>query len=180
MPSTIDSHPRRGLRRYSPLTVTDGTPKQKERYSRAWLVAAASAADFTYRIVTDDEHGVDMTVHSDDHTLDFQLKATSHPEIQDGCLIYDLDVRTYNLLRSTKRSAYGVLALVVVGDDTCGWLQISADCTHLTRSAYYLPIIGLPDTDNDSTIRLKVPLTNLLTADAMKSLMADEAARWVS
>lgn len=75
-------------RRYSP-TVGEGSPKQKERFSRAWVIAAASAADFTYEIVADDERGVDMTVHSHHDTLDFQLKATSNPEVQDGCLVFD-------------------------------------------------------------------------------------------
>ena len=96
----------------------DGSPKQKERFSRAWVIAAASAADFTYEIVVDDERGVDMTVHSHEHTIDFQLKATSSPEVQDGCLVHDLDVRTYNLLRSEQRSGYGVLAVIVIGTDT--------------------------------------------------------------
>lgn len=160
------------------MTVADGSPKQKERFSRAWLVAAAAAADFTYEIVTDDERGVDMTVNSGLHVVDFQLKATSKPEVQDGHLVHDLDVRTYDLLRSTLRSGYGVLALVVVGDDADKWHQMDANGTRLARSAYYLPLFGMPSTSNDSTIRLKIPLTNMLTATAMRMLMDAQAARW--
>ncbi len=96
------------VRRYSQSTMGDGSPKQKERFSRAWVIAAASAADFTYEIVADDERGVDMTVHSHEHTIDFQLKATGKPDIQDGSLVHDLDVRTYDLLRSETRTSYGV------------------------------------------------------------------------
>jgi hypothetical protein len=160
--------------------VGDGTPKQKERYSRAWVIAAASAADYTYRIVADDEHGVDMTVHSNSHTLDFQLKATSHPHVSEGHLLHDLDVRTYDLLRSPSRSGYGVLALVVVADDTGKWLDMDSAGTRIARSGYFLPMHGLPDTPNATTVRLKVPVSNLLTPDAMKSLMDAEAARWQS
>ena len=69
------------------------------------MIAAAAAADFTYEIVADDARGVDMTVHSQEQILDFQLKATSNPEIQGDCLVHDLDVRTYDLLRSKKRAA---------------------------------------------------------------------------
>lgn len=165
--------------RYSPI-VTVGSPKQKERFSRAWVIAAASAADYTYQIVADDEHGVDMTIYSHEHTLDFQLKATSAPEIQGNCLVHDLDVRTYNLLRSRRRSGYGVLALIVVGTDTSAW-HVMDDCgTSLTRSAYYLPLYGMPETSNTTTIRLKIPMSNLLTADAMRTLMSAEAARWAT
>jgi hypothetical protein len=163
--------------RYSPIAV-NGSPKQKERFSRAWVVAAAAAADFTYEIVADDERGVDMTVHSHDHTLDFQLKATSRPEVQDECLVHDLDVRTYNLLRSQQRSGYGVLALIVVADDTTAWHVMDQDGTSLTRSAYYLPLFGMPSTPNAATIRLKVPMANLLTPGAMRALMDAQAARW--
>jgi hypothetical protein len=164
-------------RRYGP-SVGDGAPKQKERFSRAWLIAAASAADFTYEIVADDERGVDMTIHSHEHTLDFQLKATSNPEFQDNCVIHDLDVRTYNLLRSTQRSGYGVLAVIVVGGDTAAWHVMDHDGTSLARSAYYLPLFGMPSTENEATIRLKVPLSNLLTAGGMQTLMDAQAARW--
>lgn len=158
--------------------MVDGSPKQKERFSRAWVVAAAAAANFTYQIVADDERGVDMTVHSNEHTLDFQLKATSNPDVQDNCLVHDLDVRTYNLLRSQQRSGYGVLAVIVVGDDTAAWHLMDDNGTSLTRSAYYLPLFGMPSTSNIATIRLKVPLTNLLTAGAMQALMEAQAARW--
>jgi len=160
--------------------VVDGSPKQKERFSRAWVVAAAAAANFTYEIVADDERGVDMTVHSHEHTLDFQLKATSNPDVQDGYLVHDLDVRTYNLLRSEQRSGYGVLAVIVVADDTSTWHVMNHDGTSLTRSAYYLPLFGLPSTSNAATIRLKVPMGNLLTPDAMQTMMDAQAARWAS
>lgn len=166
--------------RYSPVGMGDGSPKQKERFSRAWVIAAAATADFTYEIVADDERGVDMTVHNDLDTLDFQLKATSTPEIQDGHLIHDLDVRTYNLLRATNRSGYGVLALVVVSPDTGAWHSMGEAGTTLSRSAYYLPLFGSPETSNRATIRLKIPVVNLLTAEAMTLLMGAQAARWSS
>ncbi len=166
------------MRRYSRVIMGDGSPKQKERFSRAWVIAAAAAANFTYEIVADDERGVDMTVHSHEHTVDFQLKATSNPEIRDGYLLHDLDVRTYDLLRSKQRSGYGVLAVIVVGGDTSTWHVMNNTGTSLARSAYYLPLFGLPATQNQATIRLPVPMANLLTADAMRLLMAKQAARW--
>lgn len=170
----------RASRRYSHAVMGDGSPKQKERFSRTWIIAAAASADFTYEIVADDERGVDMTVHFGEHTIDFQLKATSSPQVQEGCLIHDLDVRTYDLLRSEQRSGYGVLAVMVVGADTATWLVMDDAGTSLVRSAYYLPILGMPATPNQATIRLKVPMTNLLTAGAMRTLMEAQAARWTS
>jgi len=154
--------------------------QQKERYSRAWIVAAASGADYRYDILMDDQDGVDMTVRDRRQLLDFQLKATSHPVVHDGHLIHDLDVRTYDLLRDPQRSGMGVLALVVVDEDPTDWLEMDSDSTLLARCAYYLPLLGLPDTQNTATVRLKVPVANLLTIDAMKRLMGQAAARWAS
>lgn len=165
---------------YSSVIVGDGSPKQKERFSRAWVIAAASAANFTYEIVADDERGVDMTVHGPEHIIDFQLKATSAPEIQDNHLVHDLDVRTYNLLRSETRSAYGVLAVVIVGGDTAEWHVMDDGGTRLTHAAYYLPLIGMPETQNAATVRLRLPMSNLLNADAMRTLMSAQAARWAA
>jgi hypothetical protein len=138
------------------VLVGDGAPKQKEWFSRAWVVAAASAANFTYEIVSDDVRGVDMTVHSGLHTLDLQLKATSHPEFKDGFLVHDLDVRTYELLRSPARAGYGVLVVVVVGADTDGWVDITAKRTKLPHAAYYLPLHAMGPVDNAATVRLYI------------------------
>lgn len=158
----------------------DGTTHQKEWFSRAWVVAAASAANFTYNIEKDDNRGVDMSVHQDVHTVDFQLKATSHPERQGDNLVFDLDVRTYNLLRVTNRSGYGVLVLAVMAGDTEEWVEITDSQTTLRYAAYYLPLMGLPPTDNAETIRLKIPLANLLTTEAMRLLMKAQEARWAA
>jgi hypothetical protein len=154
--------------------------QQKERFSRAWIVAAAAGADYTYDVIMDDLHGVDMTVHDGRRVLDFQLKATSHPIVKDDHLIHDLDVRTYDLLRDPERTGYGILALVVVHDDPLLWLDMDGAATRLARSAYYLPMAGLPAKANAATVRLRIPLSNLLTIEAMKSLMSLAAARWGS
>lgn len=156
----------------------DASPGQKERFSRAWVIAAAAAADFTYNIVVDDNYGVDMTVRSAAHAIDFQLKATSRPRINSGFLIHDLDVRTYDLLRSSNRSAGTVLGVVVVGEDTASWHDMDDTRTTLACAAYYLPLMGLPKTPSKRKVRLKVPLANLLTPEAMRDLMEMEAARW--
>lgn len=156
----------------------DGTTKQKEWFSRAGVIAAAASAGFSYAVVTDDDHGVDMTVHGGEHVIDFQLKSTSSPTVQNGFLLHDLDVRTYNLLSSTTRAGYGVLALVVVGGETDTWIQFNDDAILLRQTPYFLPLYGMPPTSNRATIRLKVPMSNLLTTEAMKDLMAAQAARW--
>jgi hypothetical protein len=151
-----------------------------ERYSRAWVVAAAAAADFTYTILSDDVHGVDMTVRGDHHSIDFQLKSTAKPDDKGDHLVFDLDVRTYDLLRQSQRTGLGVLALIVVDGDCDEWLAFDEGGTRLKWTAYYLSLHGQPPVPNTATVRLAVPKANLLTMSGMKALMAESAARWAS
>jgi len=151
-----------------------------ERYSRAWVVAAAAGADFTYQIHLDDVHSVDMTVRDDHHAIDFQVKSTAGPIDQGDAIAFDLDVTAYNRLRTTNRSGLGVLALVVVDDDRDKWLTFDEDGTRLMWTAYYLCLHGAPSVENEAKVRLKVPKANVLTIEAMKGLMLTSAARWAS
>jgi len=149
-----------------------------ERYSRAWVVAAAAGADFTYSVFGDDVYSVDMTVRDDLDAIDFQVKSTTVPIEQDDEIAFDLDITAYDRLRKVNRAGLGVLVLVVVDQDREGWLTFDGEGTHLKWAAYYLCLLGAPDVPNTSTVRLRVPKANLLTIEAMKSLMAQSAARW--
>lgn len=151
-----------------------------ERYSRAWVVAAAAGADYSYTILPDDVHGVDMTVRHDFHSIDFQLKSTAVPNDKGDHIAFDLDVSTYDLLRQPQRSGLGALALIVVDDDRDEWLVFDKGGTRLKWAAYYLSLCDEPPVLNKSTVRLKIPKANLLTIDGMKALMAESAARWAS
>jgi hypothetical protein len=151
-----------------------------ERYSRAWIVAAAAGADFTYTILPDDVHGVDMTVRDDRHAIDFQLKSTTVPIDQGDAIAFDLDVATYDRLRQPSRSGLGVLALIVIDADRDGWLVVDENGTHLRWAAYYLSLLGAPEVSTEATTRLIVPKANVLTVEAMKALMDESAGRWAS
>lgn len=158
-----------------------GTPEQQmERYSRAWVVAAAAGADFTYVIYPDDVHSVDMTVRDDLHAIDFQVKSTALPKHQGDFIAFDLDKTAYDRLRNSNRAGLGVLALVVVDEDRSKWLTFDEEGTHLTWTAYYLCLHGAGPAESIATTRLKVPKANVLTVEAMKTLMAMAEGRWAA
>jgi hypothetical protein len=152
---------------------------QKERYSRAFIVAAAASAseEFTYAMYPDDIEGVDMTIRHKGVSLDFQLKATAHPEERNGYLFFDLDVPTYAKLADDVRGGLAVLGLVVVHPETTQWVRMGEKETTLAHCAYYLILTGMPNTKNSSKIRLRIPTTNVLTPDAMATLMSKARAR---
>jgi hypothetical protein len=112
--------------------------------------------------------------------LDFQLKSTAVPRTSGSDILFDLDVRTYNLLASPERAGLGVLALVVVHQEPTRWVKVCDESTALAHCAYYLPLTGRRLTENQATVRLSIPRSNRLTPDAMRHLMDRARARWSS
>ena len=155
---------------------------QKERFSRAFIVAAACAAadDFTCQVHVDDIEGVDVVVRQQGVAVDFQLKSTIVPEETPAGFVYDLDVRTYNMLTPIERSGMAVLALIVLGTDTASWCEMTDDCTRLTHCAYYLTLHGMEPTSNTATIRLTLPKSNVLNPEAMRQLMKASRGRFTT
>lgn len=155
---------------------------QMERFSRAFVIAAACAAedDITFSIPPDDIEGVDMVVSQRGVTVDFQLKSTRVPIDAGENFMFDLDVPTYQLLTDRVRSGLGVLALIVLHETVGSWLEMDAHTTTLAHCAYYLPLHGLPPTTNTATIRLAVPKANVLNQEAMRMLMKTSRARFAA
>jgi hypothetical protein len=155
---------------------------QKERFGRAFVIAAACGAeeDFTCAVFADDLEGVDATVSQRGITVDFQLKSTSVPKGRGTDLLFDLDVRTYDLLRGPVRSGLGVLALVVLHEETESWLTMTEASSTLNHCAYYLVLHGMPPTANTSKIRLTVPRANILNQEAMRELMRASRGRFTT
>jgi len=139
-------------------------------------MAVAASAGYPTQLVQDDRDGVDATVRDGGITVDIQLKATSVPDMDEEFLRFDLDVKTYNKLR-TDRSSPGYLLVAVLPPQRTSWLGIRKDHIRLNRAAYYLEITGMPGTGNSATIRLNIPLSNKLTEAALKSIMAEARRR---
>lgn len=156
------------------------TESQKERFSRAFIVASVAAAgsDFTYSVPPDDIEGVDMVVRRRGIGVDFQLKATAHPRVDGRQFLYELDVRTYRLLSQPNRSNLGVLALIVVHEQPDQWVEMKTGGTVLTHCAYYLPLTGMPSSGNRSTITLRIDQASVLSPAAMVDLMERSGRRF--
>src|SRR5689334_9451468 len=79
--------------------LSDLSSKQKEWFSRSFLVGVAAASKFPVEVTLNDVNGVDATVHDGGISTDWQLKGTSSPNYSADkqTLLFDLDVRTYNL-----------------------------------------------------------------------------------
>jgi hypothetical protein len=90
---------------------------QKEQISVALLHAIATREGMTVTRWAVDKDGVDATVRKRGPMVDIQLKCTQAARQISSGYSFDLDVATYDKLRSADNSAPGYLVLVVIPPD---------------------------------------------------------------
>jgi hypothetical protein len=156
----------------------DLTDQQKEWFSRSFLVGIAAAARFPVELTLNDVNGVDATVHDGGISTDWQLKGTSSPlwSADRKILYFDLDVRTYNLFINDRNSS-GYLGVVVVPEDDAQWAVVSDKELRLHHCGYWQRITGLPATENTATIRIHLPITQMLNVVQIQEIMSAERKR---
>ena len=148
------------------------TADHKEWFSRAFVMAVAASAGYSVQTQQDDVDGVDVVLRHDGITVDVQLKATAVPSYGRNGLLFDLDVKTYNKLR-TNRTSLGYLVVTVLPGDGAAWIDHDKNYMRMHRLAYWLRITGMPPTPNQTKIRLAIPLANRVTEDALAAIMKD-------
>jgi hypothetical protein len=151
--------------------------------SVAFMKAVAAYSGLIFRETGNTEYGVDGSVHAvveldegwaeSGHSLDVQLKATVNWEIADEHIVYDLRAKTYNHIVFRFSQRHGtplVLVVLCLPKDEAQWLSISCDELVLRHCCYWCQLDG-PPTDNEATIRVKIPRSNVLDPDALTMLM---------
>lgn len=156
----------------------DLTDQQKEWFSRSFLVGVAAAAKFPVELTMNDVNGVDATVHDGGISTDWQLKGTSSPiwSSDKNTLFFDLDVRTYSLFTGVRNSS-GYLGVVVIPEDDEQWVTVSEKDLRLRHCGYWQKITGLPATENWSTVRIHLPITQKLNVAQIQEIMMAERTR---
>ena len=154
---------------------------QKEEFSYAYINSIVSTAGFSQDIKPHsmDMRGVDLTIESSEKPfpkLDVQVKSTSSSDIIDvknNHIKYDLKVINYNQLIDQCRLAPLILILVLLPKDIDDWVVINdkKQETLIKKCAYWISLKGRNPTKNTKNIRIKIPLTNLLTPKSLKSIM---------
>lgn len=151
--------------------------QRKEWFSRAFLTAVSAAAGYPVEFRLNDVGGVDATVHDGGVSVDFQLKATSSFCDDETDIAYDLDVRTYDLLRDNVRSAPGYLAVVLIPIAERNWLQQSSKRLLLRHCGYWLDLTGSPSSPNRTKVRVHLPRKNTLSVPHLRGIMKSARRR---
>jgi hypothetical protein len=64
--------------------------------------------------------------------------------------------------------------LLVVLDlprEKCEWMSISEDGLILRRRAYWVNLKGLPETTNQTSVTISIPMSNQFTVESLQAMM---------
>lgn len=166
----------------------------KETLSRAYICAVAGMAgvsigqpDYDYGVDgslipvesrIDAARGGRRLVHGA-FKLDYQLKATTRWELdhETNEIIYDLEAKTYNDIVSRDDDDGGlILILLCLPRERTDWLVVSGEELVMKNCCFWSSFSG-EQTSNQNTIRVRIPASNVLDADAMEKLLSDEKQR---
>jgi len=148
---------------------------RQEQFANAFLVTVAAVAGFTAAKPDVDNDSVDWTIASRlprRPKIDIQMKSRRIEKSDaDDFIRYDLKRKNYDDLILTNLFTPRLLILVLVPPDIGSWLEPTADQLILRRSAYWVSLAGQPPTDNEQTVTVSVPRSNLLNVASLEGLM---------
>ena len=147
---------------------------QKEALSRVYAHAIAARAGYLTANYDLDRDGIDLRIQAGDGmrpALEFQLKATVNLTGPDeGYVHFPLKRRNYDLLRIATQTPRLLLVLDLPREKE-RWLTITEDELVMRRRAYWLNMKGYMETDNLSSVMVRIPKNNVFDVENLHSLM---------
>jgi len=147
---------------------------REEALSRAYAAAIAASAGYTIAVQDFDRDGVDIQLRAGGSmrpSLDIQLKATVNlVEAGDGEWRYPLRRRNYDLLRETT-VVPRILVILELPKEESSWINVTAEELVIRRCAYWVSLLGHPETKNTDSVTITIKKSNRFDVDAVKSLM---------
>ncbi len=154
---------------------------KKEALSRAYVSAVVAGAGYTVAVQDFDRDGVDVQIRAGGDmrpSLDLQLKASVHLKRgDDNKFHYPLRRRNYELLR--KQSLVPrILVVLDLPAEKNHWVSVSIDKLVMRRCAYWVHLLGLPESTNKETVSVTIYKKNRFDIKNLKNLM-DQAGKGV-
>jgi hypothetical protein len=161
------------------MITSDMTEQHKmEALNRAYVQAIAAKAGVGISTPQPD-YALDLYLHrviKEDHriryigvALNCQLKASTDWKIDGNEIVYNLEAKTYNVLADA--SGPWVLILLCLPKDTNDWLELCEDYMRIRKCCYYWQNLEYLETQNSSSITIRIPRGQLLTPDSLIDLL---------
>lgn len=154
----------------------------KEKISLAYIRAVSAAAGFTCEIKQED-YGIDGSINYIRYfpernscrdcgiAIDFQAKSTVNAFFKNDELFYDLKIKNYLDLIDTNVGRQRILILYLLPPDSEEWINITPEMTILKKCAYWCSLRGQSQRNNEATVRIKIPTSQILTKDSLIQMM---------
>jgi hypothetical protein len=147
---------------------------RQECFGDAFLLAVAGAAGCAVSPRRPDDDSIDWTLScrlSHRPKLDVQMKTTITDDGMGNEISYPLKKKNYDDLRIVDVFSPRILVLVTLPREIGEWLSLSTDQLVLRRCGFWKSLAGLPASDNEFTVTVPVPRTNVLTVDGLCGMM---------
>lgn len=103
--------------------------------------------------------------------IDLQLKCTSQNLINGDTLKFPLKKKNYDDLRGDNVLSPRYLVVLVVPSADIDWLEHKDDHMVARNLCYWISIKDFPETTNDTSITLEIPITQRFNSTTLKNLM---------
>ena len=151
------------------------TQQNEESLSKAYAHAVAARAGYTTAVYEHDMDGVDIRIQAGcamRPAIELQLKATINLGVPDneGYFHFPLRRRNYdNLIIATQTPRY--LVVLDLPREESEWMAISDQELILRRRAYWLDLLGEDETENQTSVTVRIPQFNVFDVDSLRDLM---------
>jgi len=154
---------------------------RQEGLSRAYVQAIAAYCGMSVSLPTLD-YGIDLTLNEVEDfggwraesggKLDIQAKSTARAGGTADGIRYDLDVRSYDVLRLPTTVNPRILVVLLLPSDESRWCGQSEEELVLRHCAYWLSLRGQPPSRNRRAVRVTLPRANVFSAGALQTIMS--------
>ena len=152
--------------------------QQKEKFSDAYLQAVAAVAGYGLAKPNPDSDSVDWIVSAPGTEgtprrprLEVQLKCSARDILRETHLHFPLEIKNYDDLRHPDPCVHCILVVVTVPMDIGEWIKHSEQELSMRRCGYWLSLRGEPDMINASSVTVRLPRSQPLTPDALRTIM---------
>ncbi len=149
--------------------------QRMSRLSLAYIEAVAAVAGYQVlepKVDEDSIDGVLMGREGRRPRLEFQAKATGGEPLPEGVTEFgfDLPVKNYNDLRLDVMVPR-ILIVVRVPEIETDWISHSEAELAVRRCGYWHSLAGMPETDNQTSRRVRIQRSRVFEPSALRDLM---------
>ena len=158
--------------------------QRKEQFSRVYVRAIATVAGFNIYQPEVDDDSIDLGIAGRiafdmprPPRLELQAKCTSGEVVHAERIVYRLELKNYNDLRTIDLIVPRILVVVHVPQDESEWLHQSEKELVLRHCAYWMSLRGMEETRNRSKVTIQLSRGNIFSVANLRALMTQVARK---